>query len=218
MRNIIATLVFVLGVSLVLAQPGPNHPNPTGGPDCDNCEWMMDNCDLAIGPEMDNKEPMPDNPTKPMGLGWKDKNPREIMESIRMWRMTEALDLTSDQSAKLFPKLKDMRQLKQEFEKNRMNIINDITHLLRQDNTPDKDLRAKLDALETAENNFRKQEANLKKDIASILTVKQQARLVLFQLKFDEEMRQIIGKVKDRWQKEPPPKWQFWRKWRHKFN
>ena len=214
MRNIIIT--FILGVSFIFAQPITNNTNTRICPNCDNNRPMMDNCDIALGPELSNKGPMPDNP-KSFGPGWMEKDPKEMMESIRMWRMTEALDLTSDQSAKLFPKLKDMRQMKQEFDKNRMSIIKDIAYLLHQDNTADKDLRYKLDALETAESNFHKQEVNLKKDIMLILSTKQQAKLILFQLKFDEEMRQIIGKVKERYQgsgQRPHPKWQFWHKQR----
>jgi Spy/CpxP family protein refolding chaperone len=209
MRKIIATFIFLVGLSFIFAQPMMNNTNR---PVCPN-RPMMDNCDIAFGSD---KGSTSDRSDKPFGPGWMEKEPKEMMESIRMWRMTEALDLSSDQSAKLFPKLKDMRQLREDFENTRMSIINDITYLLHQDNPADKDLRYKLDTLQTADDNFHKQEAKLQKDIASILTIKQQAKLVLFQLKFDEEMRQIIGKVREHHQgaeQKPHPRWQFWRQW-----
>ncbi|MCX8014997.1 MAG: hypothetical protein N2748_03160, partial [candidate division WOR-3 bacterium] len=69
-------------------------------------------------PIPDDDPPVPPEPMCESELG--EHKPREMMETIRIWKLTELLNLTEDQRAKFFPKLQDMRKTRDEFEQKRI--------------------------------------------------------------------------------------------------
>jgi Spy/CpxP family protein refolding chaperone len=128
---------------------------------------------------------------------------RESIETLRMWKLTKALDLDEATASRLFPLLnrydkkryriektvrKDMRDLKRALEDRRMSELQEILQRL-------EDKHRELQRLNDEER------AELKK----ILTPEQQARYVLFQYKFKKDMRRMIEKAKTRQLKHLPP-------------
>ncbi|MCX7995857.1 MAG: hypothetical protein N3A65_08850 [candidate division WOR-3 bacterium] len=136
--------------------------------------------------------------------GSEDKDPREIIEKVRIYKLTEELDLTEEQMAKLFPKLKDMRKFESEFHRQRLELIHELKNLLEK-KVNDQEIVKVLDKFQELQR--KRYEAHLKEieSIKQILTPVQQARFIIFQEEFEREIRDLIREVRKR-RHQPPEK------------
>lgn len=116
---------------------------------------------------------------------------RERVETLRIWKLTKALDLDEKTSAQLFPVLNrydkkraethnairnDMRELRDSVREKREGRIRNVLERLEHDHT----------ALQRVNDEER---AELK----NILTIEQQANYLIFQHEFEHEIRKIIA-------------------------
>lgn len=129
---------------------------------------------------------------------------RHLIETIKIWKMTEALNLDEGQAAKLFPKLAQLEASRRQFYRRQRMLRNELAELLRQRPLQDEEIKVRLDQLDRAEIDFRGQEQAIKGGLRSILSPEQQARLALFEDRFDSEMRRVIQDLQQRRRGLPP--------------
>ncbi|MBI2883718.1 MAG: hypothetical protein HYY11_07435 [Candidatus Methylomirabilis oxyfera] len=129
---------------------------------------------------------------------------RRLIETIKIWKMTEALNLDEDQAAKLFPRLAQLEASRREFHRRQQVLRNELAELLKQRPLQDEEIKAKLNQLERAETEFRGREQVIRGGLRSILSVEQQARLALFEDRFETEMRRAIQDLRQRHRRFPP--------------
>ncbi len=129
---------------------------------------------------------------------------RRLIETIKIWKMTEALNLDEDQAAKLFPKLAQLEASRREFHRQQRVLRDELTELLKQQPLRDQEVKARLERLERAEIDFRGREQVIRGGVRSILSVEQQARLALFEDRFESEMRRAIQDLRQRHRGLPP--------------
>jgi Spy/CpxP family protein refolding chaperone len=196
MVKVIAALLIIIGLVFTQPMEKPNCPEYS-----ENEQQMMD---------------------RPQGPQFTEKEPRKMMETIRVWKLTELLNLSEDQSTRFFPKLKEMRDIRDEFEQTRMKVIGELDNFLKDAKKFESEIKNRLQELETGEVKSQEKIAKLKKEIASILTPEQQAKFMLFQMRFDREMHEMISKAKERWndqremrqdrreEQRAKRKWRFW--------
>jgi Spy/CpxP family protein refolding chaperone len=106
--------------------------------------------------------------------------------------MTEALNLNEEQAAKLFPKLAQLEASRREFYRRQHLLRGELAELLKQRPLRDEEIKARLDQLDRTETDFRGHEQAIKGGLRSILSPEQQARLALFEDRFETEMRNVI--------------------------
>lgn len=123
---------------------------------------------------------------------------RRLIETIKIWKMTEALDLREDQAAKLFPKLAQLEASRREFHRRQRLLRDELAELLKQRPVPDQDIRTRLEELDRTEADFRGRERAVRGELRSILSMEQQARLALFEERFEMEMRRTIQDLRQR--------------------
>lgn len=140
-----------------------------------------------------------------------ERAPKELVETLRKVRLIEELKLTEEQSIKLFPKLNEIRETKEKFEQDRKVLIDELIDLLAKDKKPVDLINAKLDKLFQLEEEFNKKENTLKKEIRKILLPEQQARFILFQLRFERELREMIQGIRERRQERIKQREKQWR-------
>ncbi len=126
------------------------------------------------------------------------REPKELIETIRIWRLTEELNLSEDQAAKLFPKLKKIREVKREFKRKRREILKAIEKELKRKKPREDVLKKEIEDLNREDKEFREKEERLKEEIFEVLTIEQQARFLLFQERFDREIREMIKRIRHR--------------------
>jgi Spy/CpxP family protein refolding chaperone len=135
------------------------------------------------------------------GPGPGDKDPRAIIEKVRIYRLTEELDLSTDQAVKFFPKMNELRKLEDDFQKARMDMIQKLEEQIR-DKASDKDIIQTLNDFEDATRVKWEKDQKIRTEIKALLTPWQQAKLLIFQDKFEREIRDMIREIRDR----RPPK------------
>lgn len=129
---------------------------------------------------------------------------KRLIETIKIWKMTEALNLDEDQAAKLFPKLAQLEASRREFHVRQRLLRDELVELLRQRPLRDEEIKARLDQLDRAETDFRGHEQVVRGGLRSILSLEQQARLALFEDRFETEMRSVIQDLRQRRRGFPP--------------
>jgi len=122
----------------------------------------------------------------------------ETIETIKIWKMTEALQLSEDQAIKLFPKLTRLAASRREFHRRQQSLREELAELLRQRPAREVEMKQKLDDLDRSEIDFRSLERAVRAELQSILSLEQQARLALFEQRFEAEMRRAIHDLRQR--------------------
>lgn len=122
-------------------------------------------------------------------------DPRAIIEKVRIWRLTQELDLTTEQAIEFFPKLNDLQKIEREFGEGKMKIIHKLKELLKED-ASDKKLLEEVGKFEELHKVKLSKQIETMKEIWQILTPVQRARFLVFREEFNREIREMIKKIK----------------------
>ncbi len=123
------------------------------------------------------------------------KDTRDMIEDLRIVRLTKELNLNDQQLAKFLPKMREIEASRREFHQKRMGLIKDMDDLLGR-KASEKDLQAKLSEMERLESDFQSKERETRRELLGQLSVEQQARFFVFQEKFEREIRELIRNIK----------------------
>jgi Spy/CpxP family protein refolding chaperone len=148
---------------------------------------------VGIGPA----QPPPNPGPGPGGPHNAQPAPNRKLEALRIWRLTQELNLSEDQAAQFFPKLKRIRELRQEHRVARQAMLDELDSLLAQEPVEPAGLKSVLDSLNTIDDNMHESELKLRQEIADLLTVEQQARLYVFEASFDRQARRMIEQIQE---------------------
>jgi Spy/CpxP family protein refolding chaperone len=135
--------------------------------------------------------------------GSEEKDPRAIIEKVRIYLLTEKLDLSEEQAVKFFPKLNDLRKVEEDFQKERMDIIAKLETQV-QDKASEKDLLQTLNGFENLIKTKADKDKKIREELRILLTPVQQAKFLIFQTKFEQEIRDMIREI--RGNRPTPPK------------
>lgn len=124
-----------------------------------------------------------------------DQDPRAIIEKVRIYRMSQELDLTTEQAIEFFPKLKDFQKIEQKFVEEKTRVLNELRDKVTQ-GAPDKDILALLGQFEKAHRRRLENQVETMKALFEILTPVQQAKFLIFQDDFNREIRDILKEIK----------------------
>ncbi|MGB9719983.1 MAG: Spy/CpxP family protein refolding chaperone [bacterium] len=126
-----------------------------------------------------------------------EKDPREIIEKVRIYKLTEVLDLSDEQVTKFFPHLKEMRKNEQEFHKQRLEILKELKDLIKA-NAKEQEIAKVLDRFQELQKKRMVAQMEEMKDLKNLLTPLQQAKFLIFQEDFEREIRDLIREVRGR--------------------
>ena len=119
---------------------------------------------------------------------------RERIELIWMWKLTEELDLTKEEGAKLFPLLSTYEKKKWELRDENRRIVQTLEQMI-DDGASEGDLKRTIRSLEDNERERNKIEMDGFSEIAKILSVEKQAKYIVFQEHFRHEIHSLIKKA-----------------------
>jgi hypothetical protein len=124
-----------------------------------------------------------------------EKDPRAIIEKVRIYLLTEKLDLSTEQAVKFFPKLNELRKIEDDFQKERMEIMVRLENQVA-DKASEKDLRQTLDGFENLIKTKADKDKKIRDELKNVLTPVQQAKFLIFQTKFEKEIRDMIREIR----------------------
>ena len=121
---------------------------------------------------------------------------RENIETLRMYKLLEALDLTSEQSAEFLPALKAFQDAKRGFQEERRNLLRELEGALESEEANQAKLEQTLTALEDTREEFQAELVKFLQKARSMLTLQQRARLQLFEERFERRLRDSIRQMR----------------------
>jgi Spy/CpxP family protein refolding chaperone len=120
---------------------------------------------------------------------------RQNVSTLRLLRLTQALDLTEDQAARIFPTFNRVEKDKVEVQKTISVDIAALRKLLKNPGTREEDIAACLESLKTGQAAIKAKDAELDEFLESNLTTVQKAKYLLFQIEFYRGLAGVLDRV-----------------------
>ncbi len=118
---------------------------------------------------------------------------RKKIEAVRVWRLTEALDLDAPTSAKLAAFLSSLDRQRMDLAREQRMTMGELRRLLNSPKPDEPSLKVALDKLEKSHHAVQLLRDKELSGLKDILTIEQQARYLIFQQEFQREIRQMIA-------------------------
>jgi len=122
------------------------------------------------------------------------------VELMKMWKLTDALDLDQETAAKLFPLMNKYDSKIREIRKQRQEITKQMREELKQSEPDSAALRRMIDAFKKNELDMSDMRIKKFEDMSEVLTAEQAARALLLIPRFENDMKKMIGEVRE-WRK-----------------
>ena len=124
-----------------------------------------------------------------------DGRARERLEELRRLKMVEALKLDEEQAVRLTVRERKFRESEKELREQRKELLKEL-HDLVEDEADDAALKAAIERLSALSVKMTEQRQEYVFSLQDILSMEQIARLVIFEHRFAEEVRRIIGNAR----------------------
>lgn len=121
---------------------------------------------------------------------------RERIETLRMWKLTKALDLDEKTSSRIFPILNRYDKKRAEIQGSLMVGIKDLREALK--DKREGQLKNIIDGIEHNHRTIQIINDEERTELKKVLTVEQQAKFIIFQQEFDHEIRKIIAETREK--------------------
>jgi Spy/CpxP family protein refolding chaperone len=137
--------------------------------------------------------------------------PHERLELIRMWRLVDELQIDGEQAARLFPFWSSHRRERRELHQRRKKAADELVDLLKREEIGEEILKEKLEKVRGIDQEKEELARVFHEKMAELLTVRQQARLLLFEDRFRKDLQEFLREVRPfRRQREGARERGFW--------
>lgn len=123
---------------------------------------------------------------------------RKRIETIKIWKLTEELNLTEQQSEKFFPVYNKFKDELKATETERRQVIEKLDELTVKENSSADEINKLLDEIESLDGNFNSIKAVFRSKLEDILTIQQIGRLYVFEVMFQRQMQEIIRDIRQK--------------------
>lgn len=126
------------------------------------------------------------------------RNPRaeRVIEALLIWRLVDELNLTDRQIAQIFPRIKDLKDLRLDLGREKVRLQRDLRDLLAQQPRDQDAIRAKVTELEQLRDQIDRRRQRLLREIVAVLTIEQRAKFVLIQDTFEADTIRLLEEVR----------------------
>ncbi|MDY6863601.1 MAG: hypothetical protein SV062_11530 [Thermodesulfobacteriota bacterium] len=123
---------------------------------------------------------------------------RKRIELIKMWKLTEELNLSEEKGAKLFPVINKFEEKRNELKRSRIKLTKDLRKIVKGDKPSKKEIEEIINRLEKNQESLSELRKNSFKEIKNILSTEDQAKYILFLESFAKEMKNIIWHARNK--------------------
>jgi hypothetical protein len=121
---------------------------------------------------------------------------RENVYTLRLIRMTQALDLTEEQTSRIYPALGRVEKDKGDIQKRIASGLRDLKDLLGSSQAKDEELMTKVRALQGLRKDLRNLDEEFERILDENLTVVQKANYVIFSVDFYKGLWENLNKAR----------------------
>ncbi len=179
----------LLGLALVLgplgAQPGPAPGAASYG---DPAVRYVDQ-----RRQREQRRGRPGRRQQARDFRFQSQHRRERLNTLKMWKLTEYLDLSEQQAERFFPKERSLQKELEGFDRRRRELHEDFQEKIDDGTVEGED----IDRFVAARAEVEKSRIDLRirhvRDIGDVLSVNQRARFVVFNEYFMRQIRQGLG-------------------------
>ncbi len=119
-----------------------------------------------------------------------------IIEALLIWRLVDELDLSEQQIARLFPRIKQLKELRLELGRRKRALEADLRRALAQRPPDQERIKIKVAQLQALRVEIEQRRQRILRQINGILTVEQQAKFALISERFEAETLRLLEEVK----------------------
>jgi Spy/CpxP family protein refolding chaperone len=123
-------------------------------------------------------------------MGQRGGRVRENLATLRLLRLTQALDLTEDQAAKIFPVINKIEREKIEVQRSLSGDIQDLRKIVAAGAPVDADLAPLIAKINAAQKRVKQLDAESEAFLETNLSVVQRGKYILFQIDFYRALEQ----------------------------
>ncbi len=123
---------------------------------------------------------------------------REEIETMKMWKMLEALDLSQEQSDKFLPAWREMQKAQKIFREKKADLLKSLELVLGEERPDEGRIRDVFKQLEKERSQLEEVQQRFRQNTQEVLTVEQQAKLMLFEDRFEKRMMELIRQYREK--------------------
>lgn len=121
---------------------------------------------------------------------------RRTLEQVRNIKLVKELNLPEEKATVVLGRLRRISELQNSYNQQRQSVVTQLQKIIGSSNPEQGTLQATLRELKDIETNYTNERERTRKEIYDVLTPQQRAQYILFQQKFQDELRQAITDVK----------------------
>lgn len=130
-----------------------------------------------------------------MGGGQNRERVRDNLATLRLLRLTQALDLTEEQTAKIFPTINRIEKEKARIQRDLSAEIRNLRALLKDPAVKDDKILPLLKSLKEGRQAVRALDGELETYLEATLTTAQSAKYVLFNIDFMRNLTDAVNRA-----------------------
>ena len=126
----------------------------------------------------------------------RDPRTERIIEALLVWRLVDELTLTDQQIARVFPRIKALKDLRIELGIRKVILQRELRALAREQPRNEDLIRAKIAALDALRLRIERERERILQEIHGALTVEQRARFAVIEETFEAETIRTLEEVR----------------------
>jgi hypothetical protein len=126
----------------------------------------------------------------------RDARTERVIEALLIWRLVDELRLTDQQIARIFPRIKALKDLRIELGIRRVVLVRELRAALREQPRNEDLIRGKIADLDALRGRVERERARILQEIHGALTVEQQGRFAIIQETFEAETIRTLEDVR----------------------
>jgi len=132
---------------------------------------------------------------------WERRGPRhekmrERIKTIKIWQLTEAVDLTTEQSEKFFPIYNKHQNDHEKLEEEKLLLLRKLDKLSEESDVSESEIKNALDGLTEIDNKSIALRKSFLNEISGVLSIKQVAKLLVFEERFKRRLQENIRDIR----------------------
>jgi Spy/CpxP family protein refolding chaperone len=117
---------------------------------------------------------------------------RERIKTVKIWKLTEELNLTDEQSQKFFPIYNRFFDTREDIENQKNQLIQNLGELTAKENPSDSEINQQLNKIDSLDQRIQELQKQFRNDLKGVLTTRQIGCLYVFEIRFLRQMQDII--------------------------
>jgi hypothetical protein len=121
---------------------------------------------------------------------------RDRIRTMKIWKLTEAVGLTTEQSEKFFPIYNKYQQKIDAIMHDRDRLLDKLEMLTNQNGASDKDVLDAMAQLKDIPDQMTVERERFLKEVTPILSLNQQAKLMVFEERFMQRLQEFVRDIR----------------------